>query len=121
MTLLTDLLNLFKHIIFNDTLMGSGEDCLILYRIIMLLLVPNGVGVCLKVDDTGCILSAFKDMHNSTAVPSVSIFGIRVRYIASVALLISCWRKNLFLAKYTSKARITRTPSRRPTPTGGFL
>ena len=56
MPLLTDLLNLLKDFIFNDTLMRVGEDGLILNRVIPLLLIPNRVSVGLKVDDTSGVL-----------------------------------------------------------------
>ena len=57
--LLTDLLNLLKDFIFNDTLMRVGEDGLILNRVIPLLLIPNRVSVGLKVDDTSGVLASF--------------------------------------------------------------
>ena len=55
MPLLTDLLNLLKDFIFNDTFMRVWEDCLILNRIIPLLLVSNRVGVSFEVDHTSSV------------------------------------------------------------------
>jgi hypothetical protein len=44
-TLLADLLYLFKHIIVDNALMGVGENRLLSQWDFPLLLVPDGIGV----------------------------------------------------------------------------
>ena len=78
-SLLTDHLNLLKHIIFDDTLMSAGENRLLLYRIFPLLLVPDGVGVGLEVDSTARALPAFQNFDNRAVTPAMGIFRVRVR------------------------------------------
>ena len=58
MTLLADLLHLFKHIIVDNALVGIGENRLLFNRIIPLLLIPDRIGVGLEVDGAACVLPA---------------------------------------------------------------
>ena len=54
MTLLADLLHLFKHIIVDNALVGIGENRLLFNGIIPLLLIPDRIGVSLD-----CVFMVF--------------------------------------------------------------
>jgi len=66
-TLLAELLHLFKHIIVNNALVGIGENRLLFNGIIPLLLIPDRIGVSLEVHRAACVLPAFQNRHNGTA------------------------------------------------------
>ena len=60
-TLITNLLNLFKHIIVDNALMCIREDSLIFHRIQMFLFIPDRVSIGLEVDCAASVLPAFQN------------------------------------------------------------
>ena len=62
--LLADLLDLFKHIILDDALMGVREHGLIFQRILPLLFVPDRIGEGLEVHRAAGVLPAFQNVDH---------------------------------------------------------
>lgn len=87
--LLADLLHLFKHIIVENALVGIGENRLLFNGIIPLLLIPDRIGVSLEVHRTACVLPAFQNLHNGTAVLIIRIFWFFVRTFDALQCLIT--------------------------------
>ena len=73
MTLLADLLHLFKHIIVDNALMGIGENRLLFNGIIPLLLIPDRIGVSLEVHRAACVLPAFQNPDNCAVTPAIRV------------------------------------------------
>lgn len=73
--LLPNLLHLVKDFLLDDRRMGVVENRLFVERRFPLLLVPNGIGVCLKVDRTSCVLPPFQNVNNGIGIPMVGIIG----------------------------------------------
>ena len=91
MTLLADLLHLFKHIIVDNALVGIGENRLLFNEIIPLLLIPDRIGVSLEVHRAACVLPAFQNRHNGTAevLPDAGRICNTASEAASAAILSS--------------------------------
>ena len=66
--LLADLLHLVKDFLLNDSRMGVVEYHLLLNGRFPLLLVPDGVGVGLKVNRTARVFPSFQNMNNGIGV-----------------------------------------------------
>jgi len=103
--LLTDLLNLFKHIFCNNGFMGIIKDCLIFCFVYPFLLIPDGIGVGLEIDDTPGVLSAFQNFHNGIAVPSAGIFRYGIRRVDTMASLIRRRSQNLLFSQHIGNLR----------------
>ena len=58
--------------------MGVWKDGLFLNGRFPLLFVPDGVGIGLEVHRTACVLPAFQNRHNGTAVPVVGVLRFLV-------------------------------------------
>lgn len=58
LSLLANDLHFVKDILFDDGFVSVLEDFLLFDGVVPLLLVPNGIGVCLEIDCTACVLSA---------------------------------------------------------------
>ena len=65
MPLLAHLLCLLKHGFIDDGLMCIGEDGLFFKGIVLLLLVPDGVGIGLEIHRTACVLLPFQNANHS--------------------------------------------------------
>ena len=73
-TLATNLLNLFKHIIVNNALMCIREDSLIFHGIQMSLFIPDRVSIGLKVDCAASVLPAFQNRTYCSFIPAIRVF-----------------------------------------------
>lgn len=104
-TLLADLLNLFKHIFCNDGFMGIIKDCLIFNRIVPLFFIPDGIGVSLEIDNAPGVLSAFQNMNHGATVPSARIFRYSIGAVPALAFLIRRWCQNLLFSQHIGNLR----------------
>ena len=104
-TLLADLLNLFKHIFCNDGFMGIIKDCLIFNRIVPLFFIPDGIGVSLEIDNAPGVLSAFQNMNHGATVPSARIFRYSIGAVPALAFLIRRWGQNLLFSQHIGNLR----------------
>ena len=73
-TLATNLLNLFKHIIVNNALMCIRKDSLIFHGIQMSLFIPDRVSIGLKVDCAASVLQAFQNRTYCSFIPAIRVF-----------------------------------------------
>ncbi len=93
--LLADLLDLFKHIILDDALMGVREHGLIFQRILPLLFVPDRIGEGLEVHRAASVLPAFQNVDHRAVRPFTGIFRQRVGRSKALLLLVSGRRQHL--------------------------
>ena len=105
MTLLTDLLNLFKDFFCDNRFMGIIKDCLIFYIVQSLLLIPDRIGVGLEIDDTAGVLSAFQNLYNGIATPSARFIRCRIRRVDALASLVCRRSENLLLPQHIGNLR----------------
>ena len=73
MTLLADLLHLFKYIIVDNARVGIGENRLLFNGIIPLFLIPDRIGVSLEVHRAACVLPAFQNPDNCAVTPAIRV------------------------------------------------
>ena len=78
MTLLPDFLNPVEHFRLNDRWVGVVEYGSVFFRILPLLLVPDGIGVGLEVDRAASVLLALKDTYDSFRTSMIRICGFRM-------------------------------------------
>ena len=95
MALLADLLDLFKHIVLNDALIGVREHGLIFWWGFPLLFVPDGVGEGLEIHCAAGILPAFQNVDHRAAAPFTGIFRQRVGRSEALLLLVCGRRQHL--------------------------
>ena len=95
MTLLTDLLDLFKHIVLNDALMGVREHGLVFQRVFPLLFVPDGIGEGFEVHRAASVLPAFQNVDHRAVRPFAGIFRQRMGRSETLLLLVSGGRQHL--------------------------
>lgn len=93
--LLADLLDLFKHIILDDALMGVREHGLIFQWVFPLLFVPDRIGEGLEVHRAAGVLPAFQNVDNRAVRPFTGIFRQRVGRSKTLLLLVSGRRQHL--------------------------
>ena len=94
-TLLSDFLNLVEHFWLNDRRMRVVEHSSVFFRILSLLLVPDGVGVGFEVDRAAGVLLAFQNVNNSIRVPMIRIGSFRIRRLDPFLTLIRSWVQDL--------------------------
>lgn len=78
MPLLSDFLYLVKDFLFDNRRMGAVENLLILFGILPLLLIPNGVGVGFEIDSSTDVFFAFKNIYDGAFMPAVRILRLGV-------------------------------------------
>ena len=93
-TLVTNLLNLFKHIIVNNALMCIREDSLIFHRIQMSLFIPDRVSIGLEVDCAASVLPAFQNQTYCSFIPAVRVFRGRCVCTPAMAQLVGGGSQN---------------------------
>lgn len=93
--LLADLLDLFKHIILDDALMGVREHGLIFQWVFPLLFVPDRIGEGLEVHRAAGVLPAFQNVDHRAVRPFTGIFQQRVGRSKALLLLVSGRRQHL--------------------------
>ena len=71
--LLPDFLHLIKHFKRDDRRMGVFKNFPVFLWVVSLLLVPNGVGVGLKIDRAAGIFLVFEDIGNCAFMPTVFV------------------------------------------------
>ena len=96
MTLLSDFLNLVKHLWLDNHRMRVVEDSSVFFRILPLFLVPDGVGVGFEVDRAAGVLLAFQNVNNRIRVPMIRIGCFRIRRLDSFLALIRSRLQDLF-------------------------
>ena len=87
-TLVTNLLNLFKHIIVDNALMCIREDSLIFHRIQMFLFIPDRVSIGLEVDCAASVLPAFQNQTYCSFIPAIRVFRGRCVCTPAMAQLV---------------------------------
>ena len=88
MTLLPDFLNLVEHLWLDNRRMRVVEHSSVFFRILSLLLVPDGVGEGFEVDCAAGVLLAFQNVNNRIRVPMIWIGSFRIRRLDSFLALI---------------------------------
>ena len=96
MTLLSDFLNLVKHLWLDDRRMRVVEDSSVFFRILPLLLIPNGIRVGFEVDRAACVFLALQNTNDSFGAPVIPICGFRIGGLDSLFVLIRSWVQDLF-------------------------
>ena len=96
MALLADLLHLVKDFLLNDSWVGVVEYCLFLNGRFPLLLIPDGVGVGLKVNRTARVFPPFQNVNNGIGVPVVRISGFGAWGLNAFSPLIGSRVEHLF-------------------------
>ncbi len=94
-TLLANLLDLFKHIILNDSLMGVWEHGLIFQWVFPLLFVLDGIGEGLEIHRAAGVLPAFQNFDHRAVRPFAGIFRQRVGRFTALLFLVSGRRQHL--------------------------
>lgn len=88
MPLLAYLLYLVEHFRVDNRLVRLVENGLLFGWIVLLILVPDGIGVGLKIDGVACVLLPFKDMDNGVGVSMVQVCAFPAGGIAAFSHLV---------------------------------
>ena len=89
--------------------MGIIENSHVLFRIVPLLFVPDGIGVGLKINRTPGVFPMLQNMNHGAAVPSVWIFGYSVGWINAMTFLVYSGSWHLFRFQLIGNLRWTST------------
>ena len=95
-TLLSDFLHLVEHFWLDNRRMRVVEDSSIFFRILPLLLVPNGIRVGFEVDRAACVFLALQNTNDSFGAPVIRICGFRIGGLDSLFVLVCSWVQDLF-------------------------
>jgi len=88
---------------------GVIENSHVLFRIVPLLLIPDRIGVGLKVDCTAGVFPPLQKMNHGTAVPPAWIFRHGVGRISAVALVVCSGSQHLFCFQLVGNLRWSST------------